>query len=135
MWLKRFILLAGGASIAVPMWLIAQSGMGTPTVSDTAAPSTNFIKTLAGLQANLAQVQQKNQLAEKNLQQIQAKWMKWKNQNAKLLTMLQTARTENLSLQNAVMKWQAAANQPHVHTVTGASGHGGHGDGGDGFGD
>ena len=135
MWLKRFILLAGGASIAVPMWLIAQSGMGTPTVSDTAAPSTNFIKTLAGLQANLAQVQQKNQLAEKNLQQIQAKWMKWKNQNAKLLTMLQTARTENLSLQNAVMKWQAAANQPHVHTVTGASGHEGHGDGGDGFGD
>ena len=135
MWLKRFILLAGGASIAVPMWLIAQSGMGTHTVSDTTAQSTRFIKTLAVLQANLAQVQQKNQLAEKNLQQIQTKWMKWKNQNAKLLTMLQTARTENLSLQNAVMKWQAAANQPHVHTVTGASGHGNHGDGGDGFGD
>lgn len=135
MWLKRLILLAGGASIAVPMWLIAQSGIGTHTVSDTAAQSANFMKTLTLMQTNLAQVQKKNQLAEKNLQQLQAKWMKWKNQNAKLLTMLQTARTENLSLKNAVMKWQAAANQPHVHTVTGASGHGDHGDGSDSFGD
>ena len=135
MWVKRLFLLAIGAGTVVPLWSVGHSG-GTASAIGTAIPQrATFTNTLAAMQSDIVRLQAKNQQAEASLQKLQAEAMTWKNQNKKLVTLLQTARTENVTLQNAVLKWQAAASQPQVHTVTGASGQGRHGDGGDGFGD
>ncbi len=134
MWIKRLSLIAMGLSAAVPLWMLGHSA--TPRTSATGSPvsqTENLTQALSAMQSTIAQLQAKNLLAEKSLQKLQTEALTWKNQNKKLVSLLQTAQSENVTLQNAVQKWQTVASRPPVHTVTGASGHG-H-DGGDGFGD
>ncbi len=134
MWAKRFSLIAMGVGAAVPLWVLGHSAApGSVTTSSSGLQNGTYTQALATMQSTIAQLQAKNLLAEQSLQKLQVEALAWKNQNKKLVSLLQTAQTENLTLQNAVQKWQSVASRPQVHTVTRASGHG-H-DGGDGFGD
>ncbi len=134
MWVKRVSLIAMGVGAAVPLWVLGHSAAnGSAVTSSTSLQSGSYTHVLSTMQSTIAQLQAKNLMAEQSLQKLQTEALTWKNQNKRLVSLLQTAQTENLTLQNAVQKWQAVASRPQVHTVTGASGHG-H-DRGDGFGD